>query len=1467
MQSSVQTGGRSASPLSRSKSNPEHPPSPAYSASGRTKKRDRSDKSVDSSKKKRSSEPPEIGSLVDKDGGLVNFSAVDGLYLLMQQDLNKSSRKLKDVALRRTSLAAVISSTVRDDCLKKFVDLGGLSLLNDWLQDAHKGKLGDGGISEEGDRTVDDLILTLLQALEKLPVDLDALKTSNAGKSVKNFRSHADSKIHRKAKKLVEAWKKRVNAEMKQSEESKSGSKQDICRPYKPMMPKDSASAVKNGGSLDANLRSSGPFGNVVKNTNTTNSSSMGEAAMYVKKGGTALSTSGGASNKGSPSRVQLSNSPPGEADGLSVPDERSSNSSQPLNSGGLWSSAPTKNAATNWKEDSKGSVSNGGNAKGGNSRSHTISKAANAGSKESGLGKPLSRSGSAGIDKKVAVPAPEKISNESIKVEAGGNNQRLILRIPNNARSSLGSSLADAAVPSSKDASSNAVERTLELKDRKSRLQNTAPAENPNTKTSSRQDDVEKHADVPKRRIEMDCHSSESYMSFSSTECCTLDYKKNHQFQGGQQANEMIHEPSKNNSSRSNGCGTEDVNAGISLLASIAADENLRIEANAALAAFEEQRNAKDTENQHQGARTACLTDSENSPMSGITENSGRIEVAPETDVKDAQGNCDYLKPGSIEGTPNLGISAGAIDTDFGHSDENLKTSEGNSSETKSSGGKSEGTCCLPSETKPRSPSGRLLGDGRSNENEVAVQKSKDFSHPEGNGVEEKETPLHAKNGTASMVDASSAGLKICGKSGEVGEKIIGANSIPKESARKIPGEDAIEVAMQVAKEATMQMEVKEEMENYAKVSLGSDDKMATNLGQKKAVPSTDNPVSERHAWESIDQKNGDKDDAGDKKSYMGVKEEKMLCSEDKEAEDTCPQSSFEGRPIKNLGTEDLDERLRESSSSSEPKNSMHTVQMQNSSFFAAAETKETVKADLSSYLEAPGKLRFDLNEGIHLEENPHETTTAVSYPIASIPITPVPFHPINSSSLSGIIPPPSVLQGKGELGWKGSAATSAFRPAEPRKIQESCQNATESTTAHVPSASFSKPARPLFDFDLNVAEEEPTDEASKPNQIVKNSSSSRLDLDLNRLDESEENGAVLASELANNEGHSSAKRSKIIKHDFDLNAGAGMDDTATADLADPRRNSWVPGYGNLPFTGFKMGSEMVSLPPPWNQLGSTFTSPLIPALAQVRQDNPFSASMSPAFFNVGQGQSLPPFHPEMYRPTAESLSSTASALPYSIPPTSSLQYPPQYNFGFTSAPFTAPTSFLDSSGSASYAPMAPPFLTSGAIHASSPSRSYLQGFSEIGAAVSSNGIWPRPSLDLNGPSFDLNSGPEHIDADVREDRTSVRQTPVFPTSFPFEPKIRVQRQSVDPPDPQKRKEPEVAWDLYRTDATELADVNLRDERATLRQMPVFGNPFSIDEQYFRALRQSEPVESLKRKEPEGGGWDNRPVKQTSWR
>ncbi|CAA7407105.1 unnamed protein product [Spirodela intermedia] len=151
----------------------------------------------------------EITKLADK-GRLINNDAVEKLVQLMQLDKGAREIGLTD----RMLLADVIAATDTDDCLSGFVHLRGIPLLDDWLQEAHKGKNGDGSSSKEGSKTVDELLLAILHALDKLPVDLNALQTCNIGKSVNHLRSHKNSEIQKMARNLVDAWKKRVDAEM-----------------------------------------------------------------------------------------------------------------------------------------------------------------------------------------------------------------------------------------------------------------------------------------------------------------------------------------------------------------------------------------------------------------------------------------------------------------------------------------------------------------------------------------------------------------------------------------------------------------------------------------------------------------------------------------------------------------------------------------------------------------------------------------------------------------------------------------------------------------------------------------------------------------------------------------------------------------------------------------------------------------------------------------------------------------------------------------------------------------------------------------------------------------------------------------------------------------------------------------------------------------------------------------------------
>ncbi|KAH9330547.1 hypothetical protein KI387_002655, partial [Taxus chinensis] len=99
-------------------------------------------------------------------------------------DRNDATKKGIDLDLWHKEVVGVITSTDQDDCLNQFVHLRGLPIVDDWLKDVHKGKTGDIDSPKESDKVAEELPLTLLHALGKLLVDIDALKTCNVGKSM-----------------------------------------------------------------------------------------------------------------------------------------------------------------------------------------------------------------------------------------------------------------------------------------------------------------------------------------------------------------------------------------------------------------------------------------------------------------------------------------------------------------------------------------------------------------------------------------------------------------------------------------------------------------------------------------------------------------------------------------------------------------------------------------------------------------------------------------------------------------------------------------------------------------------------------------------------------------------------------------------------------------------------------------------------------------------------------------------------------------------------------------------------------------------------------------------------------------------------------------------------------------------------------------------------------------------------------
>ena len=61
---------------------------------------------------------------------------------------------------------------------------------------------------KEGDTADDELLLKMLHALDKLHVYLNALKKSSIGKFVNLLRNHKNYEIKKRAKYLVDIWKK-----------------------------------------------------------------------------------------------------------------------------------------------------------------------------------------------------------------------------------------------------------------------------------------------------------------------------------------------------------------------------------------------------------------------------------------------------------------------------------------------------------------------------------------------------------------------------------------------------------------------------------------------------------------------------------------------------------------------------------------------------------------------------------------------------------------------------------------------------------------------------------------------------------------------------------------------------------------------------------------------------------------------------------------------------------------------------------------------------------------------------------------------------------------------------------------------------------------------------------------------------------------------------------------------------------
>ncbi|XVE56179.1 hypothetical protein DITRI_Ditri03aG0217000 [Diplodiscus trichospermus] len=173
------------------------------------------------------------------------------------------------------------------------------------------------------------------------------------------------------------------------------------------------------------------------------------------------------------------------------------------------------------------------------------------------------------------------------------------------------------------------------------------------------------------------------------------------------------------------------------------------------------------------------------------------------------------------------------------------------------------------------------------------------------------------------------------------------------------------------------------------------------------------------------------------------------------------------------------------------EPENDLH--EMESSQVTMAQEPEPNTEKSLCD---------FDLNQEV-CSDDMERVVNSISTPISVVSA---------SRAAAASCLPAAPLQFEGALGWKGSAATSAFRPASPRRNSDG-----EKTLSLGGISSSSKQRLDCLDFDLNVAEagDEKGAELMSVKQVTASSGlqsaesslevsprkSERLMLDLNRV------------------------------------------------------------------------------------------------------------------------------------------------------------------------------------------------------------------------------------------------------------------------------------------------------------------------------------------------------------------------------
>lgn len=406
-----------------------------------------------------------------------------------------------------------------------------------------------------------------------------------------------------------------------------------------------------------------------------------------------------------------------------------------------------------------------------------------------------------------------------------------------------------------------------------------------------------------------------------------------------------------------------------------------------------------------------------------------------------------------------------------------------------------------------------------------------------------------------------------------------------------------------------------------------------------------------------------------------------------------------------------------------------------------------------------------FDLNQEVCSDEMDHPVNP-VSTPIPVVSVS----RPLSAPGL-----PVAPLQFEGTLGWKGSAATSAFRPASPRRISDGDKNYSVGGTSD-----SSKQRQDFLDFDLNVAEDGdlgkeipassglPSGESSVE---VSPRRSERLKLDLNRMDD---DGDALPSELRvggqllyNRNGHrspspASSSSSMQAMRNFDLNDRPLFQDSL--DQGPSKSSQTVNAYG-----GPKPDASVISIMGTKVEVNKKDFVPRALSLTNGKTTEPsVDASVARTGSFLGLGPMASYTHPPVFGynglPTGRPAMSLSSAM-----------YAPGGNIPY----------MVDSRG----AQVVPQIMASASAVPPYSQPPFIISMANTQPVL--NGAGPS-----SRPSFDLNSG-FVVDGGSRD--TTLRQFFIPDQGRSMEEHLRTNSQ---PPSGSgvggKRKEPDGGWESY---------------------------------------------------------------------